>query len=105
MVDGLHDDDGVIDHNTDGQYQCKHGKHIDGKTEELQEEKRSDERHGDGNGRYQCRPEVLQEDKYDDEYQYHRFEDGVFHLVDGFIDLVAYAIRYLVVHMVGEAGR
>ena len=66
-VHGLDDDDGVIHDDSDRQHQCREREEVQREAEDLQEEERTDERHGHRDGGDERAAEVLQEDIYDDE--------------------------------------
>ena len=66
-VYGLDDDDGVIHDDSDRQHQCREREEVQREAEDLQEEERTDERHGHRDGGDERAAEVLQEDIYDDE--------------------------------------
>ena len=66
-VYGLDDDDGVIHDDSDGEHQCREREEVQREAEDLQEEERTDERHGYRDGGDERASEVLQEDIYDDE--------------------------------------
>ena len=58
-MDGLDDDNRVVHHNTNSQYQSKQSKHIDRIPKKIQEEERPYNRHRHRNSRYKRRTEVL----------------------------------------------
>ena len=66
-VYGFDDDDGVIHDDSDSEHQCREREEVQREAEDLQEEERTDERHGHRDGGDERAAEVLQEDIYDDE--------------------------------------
>ena len=67
--DGLDDDDGVIDHQSNGQHQAEEREGVDGKPKDREERKGSDQRNRHGQQRDERRPPALQENIYDDHHQ------------------------------------
>src|SRR5690606_13460151 len=92
LMDRFHDHDGVIYHNADGKDQSEHGQHIDGESKQLQKEEGANQGNRNGNGRNKGGAEILQEYKNNDKYQNKRFKDRILYLIDGLVDLVAYAV-------------
>ena len=82
-LDVFHHHDRVVDQETDCEHHGKHGQHIDGKAEEPQHRKRSQDHHGDCDGWNQGRPHVAHETEHHEENQDDRFEQGLDHLFNG----------------------
>src|SRR5712672_3566148 len=73
----------IVNHNSDGQYQSKKGEQVYSKPKELHKEESTYDSHRNGNGRYKCRSEILQENKNDQKNQYKSFQQRFFNLFDG----------------------
>src|SRR5882757_2900662 len=67
---GLHDHDGVIDHQTDGEYQPKQRECVDRKTKGGEDDECSDERNRHGKQRDESGTPALQKDVDDQDHQY-----------------------------------
>src|SRR5690606_6991965 len=65
---------------------------IDGESKQLQKEEGANQGNRNGNGRNKGGAEILQEYKNNDKYQNKRFKDRILYLIDGLVDLVAYAV-------------
>ena len=81
MLDRLHHDDGVVDHEADGQHHGEQGQRVDGKPEHDESAERADQRHRHRQHRNQRRPPALQEDIHNDEHQHQRFKEGFGHFL------------------------
>src|SRR5690606_34330891 len=79
----LHDNDGVVHHNTDHQHHGEHGQNIDGQASNQHHGKGAEQCDGNHNGRDQGVADVLQEDQHHDEHQHDGFQQRVHHLLDG----------------------
>ena len=77
MLHSFHHYNGIIYHNTNGQYKAKHGKGIDGKTKRYKENKGANDRHWDGQYRDKCCAPALQKEEYHHRYQSQCFKQGV----------------------------
>ena len=82
----FHDDDGIVDHDADGQDQGEHGHEVDGEAQGQHGDKGADDRHRDGRGRDEQGPEVLQKEHDHQEDQDTRFEEGFVHMGHGLPD-------------------
>ncbi len=82
----LHNDDGVVHHDADGQDQGEQGHEVDGEAQERNRGKRADNGHRHGGGGHQGGAPVLQEHHDNDEHQDTRFIEGVVHRVDGILN-------------------
>ena len=85
MLYRLHHHDGVIHHDTDGQYETEHRQRIDGKIQRDEEDESTDNGHGNSQYRDQRRPPVLQEEEHDDRYQQQGDQQGSDHIVYGYL--------------------
>ena len=65
----FHDYDGVIHHQTSSQYNPQKGQNIDGKIEDVHDEKSAQQRDRNGNNRNQGSPPVAQKQE---NHQYHQ---------------------------------
>ena len=70
---------GIIHHNTNGQYQCKQGNQVERNAKELHEHKRADQRHRHGNGWNKRRTPVAQEKEHHQAHQYKGFHQRMNH--------------------------
>ena len=82
----LHNDDGIVHHDADGQNQCKQGHQVYGETEGRHGNESADDGDRDGRGRNQHRPEVLQEQKNHDEHEDAGDDQGLIDAGDGLPD-------------------
>ena len=79
----LHHHYGVVDHNRDRKHEGGEGKEVDREPEDIEEEERTDDGHGNRDHRDDRRPEVLKEYEHDEEHQYESLDKGLHHLMDG----------------------
>ena len=77
MLDGLNDDDGVVDHKADSQHQPEEGEGVQREPEERKEGECSDQGNRDGNRRNERGTPVLQEEEDHDEDEDHRLKEGL----------------------------
>ena len=96
------DNDGVVNHDADGQHQAEQGQSIDGVTESEHARERTHNGHGHGDARNQCGSPVLQEEEDDQEDQDHGFHEGMHHFVDGSADEVVRVNRDEQFHAFGK---
>ena len=82
----LHDDDGVVHDEADGQHHAHEGDGVDGEAEEGEQGKRGDEGYRHGESRDEGRPPPLEEDEDDDDDQDHRLVKRMQDLLDPFAD-------------------
>ena len=68
-MDALDDDDRIIDHNRDGQYQRTKGQQVQAKSNHGEQEEGTDQGNRDGDSRDQRRAHILQEDVNHDEHK------------------------------------
>ncbi|MCY1534861.1 hypothetical protein D9M68_702450 [compost metagenome] len=85
-VDVLHDHDGVVHHQADGEHHRQQRQQVDGVAHQLHEEEHADHRQRDGDHRDQHRAEGAEEQEHHDDDDQHRFAQGLHHLVDGRLD-------------------
>ena len=100
-VHGLDDDDGVVDHDADGQDQGEEGDQVDREAEQEHEEEGADEGDGDGEGRDEGGSPVAEEEEDDEGDQDEGLEEGVEDLLDGGFQEGGDVVADLIVH----AGR
>ncbi|MNS13689.1 hypothetical protein D3C72_452880 [compost metagenome] len=82
-LDVLDHDDGVIDHQADGQNQGQQGQQVQRETERRQNDEGRQQADGRHHRRDDRRPQTAQEDEVDQGHQSHRNTDGDPDLVDG----------------------
>ncbi len=85
-IHGLHDHDGVVDDDADGEHHGEEGQLVDRVPERIDPDQRPQERgrhdqHGNDRG-----AQALQEDQHHDEDQGDRFQQRDHHVVDGGFD-------------------
>src|SRR5690606_16070933 len=82
MLYGLDDDDGIIHHNTDGQYETEHGQHVDREAKEREKYEGTDNGNWDGKNRdKRCSP-ALKKDKHHQGNQNNGLNQGSYHRPD-----------------------
>ena len=85
-VDVFHDDDGVIDDETDGEDDGEEGEDVDGEAGEVHDEECPDEGDGDGEDGDEGGAPVAEEEEDDEDDEDECFDDGVLDFVDGVAD-------------------
>ena len=98
----LHDDDGVVHHDADGQDQGEQGHQVHGEPESGHRDEGADDGDRHGGGGNQHAAEVLQEEEDDHEDQHARDEQGVVDGGDGFPDEERGVVPDRVLHALGE---
>ena len=83
---GLHNDDGIVNDQADGQHQAEERQGVDGESEKGKEGKGADEGNRNGEGRNEGRPPSLKEDEDDDNDQRQRYQECFYDLTDAFGD-------------------
>ena len=73
-LDRLHHDDGVVDHQADGEYQAEQGQRVHGEAEKGEQCERPNQRDGHGDQRNQRGAPALQEEKDDERDEHDRLE-------------------------------
>ncbi len=81
MLDGLHHDDGVIDHEADREHEAEKRERVDGEAEERKEREGADERNRHGAERDERRAPALQEKEDDQDHEHERLDERVHDLV------------------------
>ena len=100
MLDRLHDDNGIIDDNTDRQYQSEQRQVVEREADGGHDREGAD--HGDGNGgqRNECRAPALQEDQHHDGDEDDGFNQRVQNAPNRFLhkrsNIVADNIRHVI---------
>ena len=98
----LHDDDGVVHHDADGQDQGEQGHQVHGEAESGHGDEGADDGDRHGGGGNQHAAEVLQEEEDDHEHQHARDEQGAVDGGDGFPDEERGVVPDRVLHALGE---
>ena len=81
-LDVLDDDDGVVDHDADGENQAKQRQRVERDPHQAHDEECADERDGNGEDRDdRCAPR-LQEQNHDEDHEHERFSQRVDHGVN-----------------------
>ncbi len=83
MLDRFHHHDGVIHHDPDRQHKSEQRQRIDGETEELEEDERSDEGYRDNEDGDERGAPALQEDVHHDHHERQCFQERLDHFADG----------------------
>jgi hypothetical protein len=77
-VDVLQHDDGIVDHQADGQHQRQQRQRVDGEAEPAPSARRPDQADsGIVTSGMMRRPQVAQEDENHQHHQHHRLADGL----------------------------
>ena len=76
MLHRLHHDDGVVNHQTDGQHQTEQGQGVDGETEQGEKGKGTHQRHRHRQEWDEGGPPPLEEDENHDHHQQERLQQG-----------------------------
>lgn len=84
---GLHHDDGIIDHSTDGEHKGKERQQIETEAHKLYEGKGTDERHHDAHRGNERGTKVLQEHPYHEDDKQDGLEERLQHGVDGSVEI------------------
>src|SRR5690606_34433411 len=80
--DVFHHDDGVADHDADGEDEAEQGERVDGGAEEREHRKGGEHRGGDGEDRDDRGAPALQEEEDDEDDQRDGDDERQLHLVD-----------------------
>ena len=103
-LDVLHNNNSVVHHNADSQYQAEQRKVVDRKTKREHGAKRADERHGHSRQRNNRRAPGLEENNNDNDHK----ENCLQQRVDDGLNRVTYkdrrVINHRVVHTVGKVS-
>ena len=92
----LHDDDGVIHHHTDGQYQAKQGQQVDREPHGLHAGKRAHQGYRNRDQWNQRGIEMLQEQESHHNHQQNRNDESRDHLLNGDINEAGGVVGYIV---------
>ena len=87
LLDVLHDDDRVVDHQADRQHQPAHRQRVDREPEGGHHRERGDQRDRDRDHRDDRGAEALEEHEHDDQHQHERLDERVPHLGDVLADV------------------
>ncbi len=103
VFDVFDDDDGVVDHQADGQDHAEQGQHVGGEAEQVDADVGADDGDRHGQDRDDGGTETLQEEEHHQDHQNHRLEEGVDDLLDGGLGELAGVENDLVFEPVREA--
>ncbi len=101
-LDVLDDHDRVVDHDADGEHQPEQAERIDGKTEEVEERERADDRHRHRHQRNDRGAPGLQEQDDDEHDERGRLQQGSDDRLDGGAHELGGVVDDLVVHALGH---
>ena len=85
--DVFDDDDGVVDHQADGEHDGQQGQQVDGEAENLHQKDRSDQRQRDRHHRDEDRAQRAEEQENDDDDDQQGVAEGLEDLADGIVDI------------------
>ena len=105
FADGLHDHDGVVDDNANGQNNAKQRRQVHRIAQRIHADKGADNRDGNGCRRHKRGAEVLQKNQNDDQHQKAGLIESVIHLIDRLINENGRIERDAILHILGEALR
>ena len=100
----LHYHDGIVHHNTDGQYKAEQGQHVEREAEDEHEAESTDKGDRHRHHRDDGSTPALQRQINHDDNQYQCFEQRLVHLVNRFVDVGRHVERYLILQTLGEVG-
>ncbi|OPY87337.1 MAG: hypothetical protein A4E71_01078 [Smithella sp. PtaU1.Bin162] len=80
----LHDNDGIINHQSYGQHKTEERQGINGKSEKREKSKRAEKRYGNGQSGNKSRPPSLKKYKNNNNDQNHRFQKRYNNFLDSF---------------------
>ena len=86
MLYCFHHYDGVVHHQADGQDHGKHGQGIDGKAQQYESAKSTDQGNGNRQHGNQSSPHITQENINYDQHQDQSFKKGMGNLLQRFLD-------------------
>ncbi len=104
MLDCLDDDDGIINHDANGQHQAEQRQVVQAKSECCHDGERADDRHRHRNQRDDRRPPVLQKQQHHDGDEQHGITEGLEHLGNRLIDERRGVVNNRVIQTVGESA-
>ena len=103
--DVLHDHDGVIDQDADGQHHAEQGHHVDREAEYAHHGQRADQTDRHHQRRNQRVADILQKQEHDQKHQHHRLDQGVHHLGNGDLDKAGTVVTDRVFDIARKSGR
>ena len=101
-VDILHDDDGVVDHDADGEDEPQQRQHVERKPENEHHAEGTDQRDGHGDDRDDRGAPALQREEDHEDHQQQRFEQRLVDMMDRLRDVGRHVERNLVADALGE---
>ena len=101
-VHAFHHHNSIVHHNGNGKHHSRKRQQVDGETDDVEREERTDQCHRYGNGGDKRGAEVLQEDKHHDEHEDKCLNQGLDYFVDRGEEEVVHALCHLDVHAVGQ---
>ena len=101
-LDVFDNDDGVVHHETDGEHDGQQRQQVDGEPENLHQEHRADERHGDRDHGHQYGTEGAKEEKDHDDDDQERLQQGADDFVDGVVDVLGGVVGHAAVEAGGQ---
>ena len=102
MLHGFDDDDGVVDNNTDCQYEAKQREGVDAEAKYRKSDKGAQQRHGNGEHRDDGRAEALEKKVDHEQHEDDRFNERVLYLMHRRLNRRREVERSLVLHVRGE---
>ena len=102
VLDGLDDDDGVVDHDADGEHQAEEREVIDAEAHGQHDAEGADDADRNGDQGDHGGPPVLEEEQDDDGDEDDGFLEGLVDLLDGLSDEGGGVVADLVGHALGE---
>ena len=105
VLDRLDHDDGVVDHQADGEHQAEERKRVDGEAERGKDDEGADQRDRHGQQRNERGAPALKKDEDDDDDQRQRFQQREDDLMDAGGDRLGGVERNVVRDAGGEGGR
>ena len=101
-VDVLEHDDGVVDHEADGEHEREQGQGVDGEAEGIHQRERADQRYGNRDEGNQRRPDRAQEQEDDENDEDHRLADRRVDVLDRLGDEERLVVRHANLHAVRQ---
>ena len=93
---GLDNDDGVVDHQANGENKTEQRERVDGKSERRKDDECSDERDRNGEQRNQSSSPALEKDEDDEDHEAKRLKERQQYLVDAGRDSLGGVQRHAV---------
>ncbi len=101
-VDVLQHDDGVVDHQADGEHEGQQRQRVDRKAEQEHQRKGANKRQRDRHERDERGAHRMQEDEDDEQHEQHRLADGDVDVIERLLDEDRLVMRHLDLHPVGQ---